>query len=73
MCPSYDSSTEQERTLGELVREKYHTDYYILDGFPLAIRPFYTMPSATDPVRHPKVHSLPCLPFVLPGSNELTY
>jgi aspartyl-tRNA synthetase len=31
-----------------LVREKYHTDYFILDKFPLAIRPFYTMPDAVD-------------------------
>jgi aspartyl/asparaginyl-tRNA synthetase len=32
-----------------LVKEKYNTDYYILDKFPLAIRPFYTMPDAEDP------------------------
>ncbi|KAF9513661.1 hypothetical protein BS47DRAFT_1372465 [Hydnum rufescens UP504] len=43
-----DLSTEQERTLGALVREKYKTDYYILDKFPLAIRPFYTMPDGAD-------------------------
>jgi len=30
------------------VREKYNTDYFILDKFPLAIRPFYTMPDPTD-------------------------
>lgn len=39
-----DMSTEQERVLGRLVREKYHTDFFMLDKFPLAIRPFYTMP-----------------------------
>jgi len=32
-----------------LVREKYNTDFYILDKFPLAIRPFYTMPDSEDP------------------------
>ncbi|RSH89279.1 aspartate--tRNA ligase dps1 [Saitozyma podzolica] len=43
-----DMSTENEKLLGRLVREKYHTDYFILDKFPLAIRPFYTMPDAVD-------------------------
>lgn len=44
-----DLSTENEKLLGKLVREKYDTDFYILDKFPLAIRPFYTMPCAEDP------------------------
>ncbi|KAI5967715.1 DPS1 [Candida margitis] len=44
-----DLSTENEKLLGKLVREKYDTDFYILDKFPLAIRPFYTMPDAEDP------------------------
>lgn len=38
-----------EKLLGKLVLEKYHTDFYVLDQFPLAIRPFYTMPSPHDP------------------------
>ncbi|SJM84485.1 probable Aspartate--tRNA ligase, cytoplasmic [Zygosaccharomyces bailii] len=44
-----DLSTEYEKFLGKLVREKYDTDFYILDKFPLAIRPFYTMPDPEDP------------------------
>ncbi|EMG48614.1 DPS1 Aspartate--tRNA ligase [Candida maltosa Xu316] len=44
-----DLSTENEKLLGKLVREKYDTDFYILDKFPLAVRPFYTMPDAEDP------------------------
>ncbi|GMG51923.1 unnamed protein product [Ambrosiozyma monospora] len=44
-----DLSTENEKFLGKLVREKYDTDFYILDKFPLAIRPFYTMPDAENP------------------------
>lgn len=44
-----DLSTENERLLGKLVKDKYDTDFYILDKFPLAIRPFYTMPDAEDP------------------------
>ncbi|KAH0563295.1 hypothetical protein GP486_002135 [Trichoglossum hirsutum] len=42
-------STIDERHLGRLVRAKYDTDFYILDQFPLAVRPFYTMPSPLDP------------------------
>ncbi|KAK6456562.1 aspartyl-tRNA synthetase [Scheffersomyces xylosifermentans] len=44
-----DLSTENEKLLGKLVREKYDTDFYILDKFPLAVRPFYTMPDPEDP------------------------
>lgn len=43
-------STPMEKQLGRLVKEKYNTDFYILDKFPLAIRPFYTMPDAKNPV-----------------------
>lgn len=43
-----DLSTENEKLLGKLVREKYDTDFYILDKFPLAVRPFYTMPDPED-------------------------
>ncbi|XP_028407717.1 aspartate--tRNA ligase, cytoplasmic-like [Dendronephthya gigantea] len=47
-----DLSTPNEKLLGRLVREKYDTDFYILDKYPLAVRPFYTMP---DP--HNKMYS----------------
>ncbi|CAH8577453.1 unnamed protein product [Heterobilharzia americana] len=43
-----DLSTPAEKFLGKLVKEKYHTDFYILDKFPLDIRAFYTMPHPTD-------------------------
>lgn len=42
-----DLSTAQERLLGKLVADKYGTDFYILDQYPLAVRPFYTMPSSS--------------------------
>lgn len=45
-----DINTENEKRLGRLVKAKHQTDYYILDKFPLALRPFYTMPDAADPV-----------------------
>jgi len=43
-----DLSTPNEKFLGKLVKAKYHTDFYILDKFPLAVRPFYTMPDPND-------------------------
>jgi len=44
-----DLTTENERILGRIVKNKYHTDFYILDKYPLAVRPFYTMPDADNP------------------------
>ncbi|KAF8168047.1 hypothetical protein B0H34DRAFT_684017 [Crassisporium funariophilum] len=44
-----DISTENEKKLGRLVKAKYDTDYYIIDKFPMALRPFYTMPDPEDP------------------------
>jgi len=43
-----DLSTPNEKLLGKLVKAKYDTDFYILDKFPLAIRPFYTMPDPNN-------------------------
>lgn len=43
-----DLSTPNEKLLGQLVRAKYNTDFYILDKFPLAVRPFYTMPDPNN-------------------------
>lgn len=40
-----DLSTRDEIRLGELVKEKYKTDFYILDKFPASARPFYAMPA----------------------------
>ncbi|CAH0716842.1 unnamed protein product, partial [Brenthis ino] len=44
-----DLSTPDEKLLGRLVRAKYDTDFYILDKYPLAVRPFYTMPDPNNP------------------------
>ncbi|KAI0432806.1 hypothetical protein F5Y09DRAFT_300951 [Xylaria sp. FL1042] len=37
-----DLATRAEIRLGELIKEKYKTDYFILDKFPTSARPFYT-------------------------------
>ncbi|KUJ13740.1 aspartate-tRNA ligase [Mollisia scopiformis] len=44
-----DMSTPQEKALGALVRKKYNTDFYVLDKFPVAARPFYAMPDPANP------------------------
>jgi len=44
-----DLSTPDEKFLGKLVKAKYDTDFYILDKYPLAVRPFYTMPDPNNP------------------------
>ncbi|KAG8175427.1 hypothetical protein JTE90_002857 [Oedothorax gibbosus] len=44
-----DLSTPDEKLLGKLVKAKYDTDFYILDKFPLKVRPFYTMPDPHNP------------------------
>ncbi|KAJ6813339.1 aspartate--tRNA ligase 2, cytoplasmic-like [Iris pallida] len=46
--PLGDLNTEAERKLGRLVLEKYNTEFYILHRYPLAVRPFYTMPCYDD-------------------------
>lgn len=48
--PLDDLSLENEKFLGELIKKKYQTDFYILDKFPLCIRPFYTMPCPENPL-----------------------
>lgn len=38
-----------DNPLGELMKEKYQTDYYILDKFAASTMPFYTMSDPEDP------------------------
>lgn len=49
MADTDDLSTPNEKLLGKLVKAKYGTDFYILDKFPLEVRPFYTMPDPENP------------------------
>ena len=39
-----DLSTMNEKKLGDIVKEKYDTDFFFMDKYPLSVRPFYTMP-----------------------------
>ena len=55
---SFPFSTPNEKLLGKLVKQKYDTDFFILDKYPLCVRPFYTMPDPHNPVSTEKQHSL---------------
>lgn len=39
-------------TLSQTCYFQYDTDFYILDKYPLAVRPFYTMPDPNNPVKY---------------------
>mmetsp|Transcript_18410 Transcript_18410/g.39818 ORF Transcript_18410/g.39818 Transcript_18410/m.39818 type:complete len:621 (-) Transcript_18410:55-1917(-) len=43
-----DLTGAQELALGAVVKEKYCTDFFMLDKYPSDIRPFYTMSDPTD-------------------------
>ena len=45
-----DLGSKEEKALGAIVKEKYGTDFYILDKYPLDERAFYSMPDPEDPV-----------------------
>ncbi|GAQ39276.1 aspartyl-tRNA synthetase Dps1 [Aspergillus piperis CBS 112811] len=44
-----DFTTAMEKQLGQIIRDKYDTDFYVLDKFPMAVRPFYTKACPEDP------------------------
>jgi aspartyl-tRNA synthetase len=46
--PSKDLTTEEEKVLGGIVKEKYRTEFYIVHRYPATVRPFYTMPAPDD-------------------------
>lgn len=43
-----DLSTENEYSLGKLIKKKYGSDLFVLDKYPANARPFYTMPCDKD-------------------------
>merc|ERR1712139_732175 len=44
-----DISTEDEKLLGRVIRKLHGQDFYIIDKFPTAVRPFYTMVDPENP------------------------
>ena len=44
-----DFSTKAERELGKLVLQKYGTEFYVIDKYPINARPFYTMIDPYNP------------------------
>lgn len=47
--PLDDLNTANEKKLGELVKEKYDTDMFILERYPTGKRAFYSMVDESDP------------------------
>jgi len=43
-----DLTTEDEKQLGAIVKQAYHTDLFVVNKYPSNIRPFYTMPDVKD-------------------------
>lgn len=66
-------STENEKRLGRIVKATYDTDYFIIDKFPMALRPFYTMPDPNDPVCIVYFPSVVCLTFLQSLSNSYDF
>ncbi|MEN2496014.1 MAG: hypothetical protein MHMPM18_000586 [Marteilia pararefringens] len=44
-----DINTTNEKLLGKIIKEKYDTDYYMIDKFPLKNRAFYTLEDTDEP------------------------
>jgi aspartyl-tRNA synthetase len=44
-----DISTKDEKLLGRIVHDELEQDFYIIDKFPAALRPFYTMKDPENP------------------------
>jgi aspartyl-tRNA synthetase len=66
-----DPSTPVEKRLGALVKQKYGVDFYMLDKYPLAVRPFYTMPDPTND-QHPEQKKSNSYDFFIRGQEILS-
>lgn len=44
-----DLSTETEKALAEIIKEKYNSDFFVVYNYPKTSRPFYTMPNPEEP------------------------
>lgn len=47
--PYADIGTKEEKALGEIMLKKHNTDFYTVDKYPRALRPFYTKPCPENP------------------------
>ncbi len=56
-----DLTTELERSLGKIVKEKYKTDFYILYRYPLAVRAWPHTIYCKPPCRAACTHGCPHL------------
>ena len=44
-----DLSTINERRIGEIIKEQYNSDLFIINQYPTCVRPFYSMPNENNP------------------------
>jgi aspartyl/asparaginyl-tRNA synthetase len=44
-----DFSTAQEKALGAIIKRDFKTDFFMMDKYPYAVRPFYTMADPANP------------------------
>lgn len=51
LAQNADLTGSDEKMLGKLVKEEFGSDLFILDNFPTALRPFYTMTMPGNPQR----------------------
>ena len=47
--PHEDFSTEVEKKAGDIIKEKFGSDFYFIHRYPISARPFYTMLCPDDP------------------------
>ena len=45
-----DLSPEEERCIGQWALDEHSSDFVFVEGYPMSKRPFYTFPSAADPL-----------------------
>ena len=67
-----DLSTPDEKRLGALVKARYNSDFFVLDQFPLALRPFYTMPSPPYNPETPNAGNSNSYDFFMRGQEILS-
>lgn len=47
--PHKDLETVNEKALGEIVKKKYETDFFVVYNYPIEARPFYSMINPAEP------------------------
>ena len=71
--PTCDISTTNEKLLGQIVKEKYSSDLFVLTHYPKSVRPFYTKSSESNPI-YPDSFDIKCfIRHNLPSEFRVLY